>query len=110
MAVNGIAAESLCSQVSGENRRKLCAFLRDLRFEITGSRPLDEAMVTAGGVDTREVDPRTMGSRLIEGLYFAGEILDIDGDTGGFNLQAAFSTGALAATSAAKEATDKSGI
>jgi hypothetical protein len=58
-------------------------------------------MITAGGVSTKEIDPRTMASRLIKGLYFAGEVLDIDGDTGGYNLQSAFSTARLAAKSAA---------
>ena len=68
---------------------------------MTGHRGFDEAIVTAGGVDTREVDPRTMASRLVEGLYFCGEVLDVDADTGGYNLQAAFSTGWLAGQSAA---------
>ena len=67
---------------------------------MTGHRPIDEAIVTAGGVDTKEVDPRTMQSRLVQGLYFAGEVLDLQADTGGFNLQAAFSTGWLAGRSA----------
>ena len=69
---------------------------------MTGYRPLAEAMVTAGGVDTREVDPQSMASRLVGGLYFAGEVLDIDADTGGYNLQAAFSTGWVAGRSAAR--------
>ena len=68
-------------------------------------RSYNEAVVTAGGVDLREIDPRTMQSLLVKGLYFAGELLDIDGPTGGFNLQAAFSTGWLAGFSAA-EGTD----
>ena len=68
---------------------------------MTGHRPFAEAIITAGGVDTREVDPCTMASRLVEGLYFAGEVLDVDGDTGGYNLQAAFSTGWLAGRAAA---------
>ena len=59
------------------------------------------AMVTAGGVSLKEIDPRTMSSRLVEGLYFCGEVMDIDGDTGGYNLQAAFSTGYIAGESAA---------
>jgi predicted flavoprotein YhiN len=71
-------------------------------MEVTGHRPFTEATITAGGVDTREVDPRTMASRLVEGLCFAGEVLDIDADTGGYNLQAAFSTGWLAGRSAAQ--------
>jgi predicted flavoprotein YhiN len=68
---------------------------------VTGHRSFAEAIVTAGGVKVKEVDPRTMESRLVKGLYLAGEVLDIDGDTGGYNLQAAFSTGWLAGRSAA---------
>lgn len=64
-------------------------------------RPLEEAIITAGGVNTREINPRTMESRLIKGLYFAGEVLDLQADTGGYNLQAAFSTGWLAGRAAA---------
>ena len=72
-----------------------------MRSPATG--PLDEAIITAGGVDTREVDPRTMQSRKTQGLFIAGEVLDIQADTGGYNLQAAFSTGWLAGTCAAME-------
>jgi len=72
---------------------------------VTAYRPFSEAIITAGGVDTRKVDPRTMASRLVQGLYFAGEILDIDADTGGYNLQAAFSTGWVAGRSVASQAT-----
>ena len=71
----------------------------DFSLDIINHRPFEEALITAGGVDTREVNPNTMSSRIVENLYFAGEILDIDGDTGGFNLQAAFSTGWLAGRS-----------
>ena len=71
-------------------------------MQVSGHRSFAEAIVTAGGVDTRQVDPRTMASRLVEGLYFAGELLDVDGDTGGYNLQAAFSTGWVAGRSAAQ--------
>jgi predicted Rossmann fold flavoprotein len=97
----GISAEDFGHQITAVQRRRLRLWLKDFRFEITGHRTFTEAIVTAGGVDTREVDPRTMASRLVEGLYFAGEVLDIDGDTGGYNLQAAFSTGWLAGKSAA---------
>ena len=76
-------------------------WLKDFRFQITGHRSFDQAIITAGGIDLSEVDPRTMASHLIDGLYFAGEVLDIDADTGGYNLQAAFSTGWLAGQSAA---------
>jgi len=89
--------------ISADERRRLRLWLKDFRFEVSGHRSFDEAIITAGGVDTREVDPRTMASRLIPGLYFAGEVLDIDGDTGGYNLQAAFSTGWMAGKSAARQ-------
>ena len=98
---SGIAAETLCSQITVEQRKKLVSQMKDFRFEVSGVRPLKEAMVTAGGVDTREIDPRTMESRIVKGLYFAGEVIDIDGDTGGYNLQAAFSMGYLAGWAAA---------
>jgi predicted flavoprotein YhiN len=75
--------------------------LKRFRLEVTGHRPFAEAIVTAGGVDTREINPRTMASRLVKGLYFCGEVLDLDADTGGYNLQAAFSTGWVAGRSAA---------
>ncbi len=88
-------------QVTAEERGRLRAWLKDFRLEVSGYCPFTEAIVTAGGVDTREVDPRSMASRLVEGLYFAGEVLDVDADTGGYNLQAAFSTGWLAGRSAA---------
>ena len=96
-----LSPDKIGSQISAGERRKLKALLKEFRLEVTASRPLAEAMVTAGGVSTKEVDPRSMASRLVKGLYFAGEVLDIDGDTGGYNLQAAFSTGFLAGLSAA---------
>jgi len=89
-------------QVTAAERRRIRMLLQDLRITISGSRPIAEAIVTAGGVDTREIDPRTMQSRLIQGLFFCGEVIDIDADTGGYNLQAAFSTGHLAGESAAR--------
>jgi len=79
-------------------------WLKDFRLEVTRHRSFNEAIVTAGGVSTQEVDPATLQSRLIKGLYFAGEVLDLDADTGGYNLQAAFSTGWLAGRSAAQRA------
>ena len=80
----------------------LLDWLKDFRLEFNGQRGFRHAIVTAGGVDTREIDPRSMASRLMPGLYFAGEIIDVDADTGGYNLQAAFSTGWLAGRSAAQ--------
>jgi predicted flavoprotein YhiN len=74
--------------------------LKGWRLDITRPRPIQEAMITRGGVSLKEINPRTMESRLVKGLYFAGEIIDVDADTGGFNLQAAFSTGYLAGESA----------
>ncbi|HAT98039.1 MAG TPA: aminoacetone oxidase family FAD-binding enzyme, partial [Acidaminococcaceae bacterium] len=69
---------------------------------LTGTRPLAEAIVTAGGVSLKEIDPKTMAAKRIEGLYFAGEVMDVDGYTGGFNLQAAFSSGYVAGLHAAQ--------
>lgn len=84
--------------------RNISGLVKSLPLDLAGTRPLAEAMVTVGGVSTREVDPRTMASRLVEGLYFAGEVLDVDALTGGFNMQVAFSTGWLAGVSAAAKA------
>jgi predicted Rossmann fold flavoprotein len=91
--------EKKASQFSKSDRRKLCRLLKDVRLTLVRPRPIEEAIVTAGGVCLDEIDPRTMQSRLVRGLYFAGEVLDVDGPTGGFNLQAAFSTGYLAGES-----------
>ncbi|MFH1675075.1 MAG: NAD(P)/FAD-dependent oxidoreductase [Pseudomonadota bacterium] len=99
--LTGIPPDKAGHQITGQERKKLRMWLKDFRFEVTGYRPFTEAIVTAGGVDTREVDPRTMASRLVKGLYFAGEVLDVDADTGGYNLQTAFSTGWVAGRSAA---------
>ena len=92
-----------CSQVSANERKKLRLLMKDFRLEIVGHLSFEQAIVTAGGVDTKQIDPRTMESKIIDGLYFAGEVIDIDADTGGFNLQAAFSTGSLAGHSAAEK-------
>lgn len=97
----GIPAEKAGHQITAEERRRLRVWLKDFRLTVTGHQPIAQAIVTAGGVDVREVDPHTMESRLIQGLYFAGEVLDIDADTGGFNLQVAFSTGWVAGRAAA---------
>ncbi len=97
----GVAQDKLAHQVTAVERKRLRVWLKDFRLEVTGHRPFEEAIITAGGVDTREVDPRTMASRLVGGLYLTGEVLDVDGDTGGYNLQAAFSTGWVAGGSAA---------
>lgn len=95
----GVPAEKKLSQLSLEDRKRLRLLLKEFALDVSGHRSFDEAIVTAGGVGINEINPRTMESRLVEGLYFAGEIIDIDADTGGFNLQAAFSTGWLAGRS-----------
>ncbi|MFW6135886.1 MAG: NAD(P)/FAD-dependent oxidoreductase, partial [Chloroflexota bacterium] len=92
----GIAPHKAALEITAEERKRLRVWLKDFRLEVTGHRPLEEAIVTAGGVDTGEVDPHTMASRVVEGLYFAGEVLDVDAETGGYNLQAAFSMGWVA--------------
>jgi len=97
----GLEAEQPAGEIAAKQRRRLRTWLKNFRLEVTGYRGFDEAIVTAGGVDLREVDPRTMESKRIRGLYLAGEVLDLQGDTGGYNLQAAFSTGWLAGRCAA---------
>ena len=89
------------NQVTQKERETLVALLKGWRLNIAGTRPIEEGMVTQGGVSLKNINPRTMESRLIKGLYFCGEMIDVDADTGGFNLQAAFSTGYLAGESAA---------
>ncbi len=89
-------------QITAAERSRLLRLLRDFRLTIIGHRPLAEAIVTAGGVLTDEIDPRTMASRRVEGLYFCGEVIDVHADTGGYNLQAAFSTGYVAGEAAAR--------
>lgn len=94
--LSGIDPLKPCHGVTRQERLRLVELLKGLCLTITGPRPIKEAIITAGGVDVAQVDPRTMASRLVQGLYFAGEVLDVDGYTGGFNLQAAFSTGYVA--------------
>ena len=93
LRLSGIPEETKVNSITREQRRRLVALFKDFPVSVTGFRPIDEAIVTAGGVCTREVDPRTMGSKLVPGLYFAGEVLDLDAYTGGFNLQIAWATG-----------------
>lgn len=100
---SGILPHKKVNSVTKEERRVLRELLQDFRVSLDGFRPLNEAIVTKGGVSIREINPKTMGSKLCRGLYFAGEILDVDAYTGGYNLQIAFATGALAGSSAAEE-------
>jgi len=92
----GLSPEQPINQITREQRAALCRNLKALPLVVTGTRPIEEAIVTRGGVEVREVNPGTMMSKLAPGLFFAGEVLDVDAHTGGFNLQIAFSTGALA--------------
>lgn len=98
-----VTPDKTSSHILQAERRKLIETFKGFPLRIIKTLPLEEAMVTKGGVSLKDIDPRTMMSRKINGLYFAGEIIDIDGDTGGFNLQAAFSTGYVAGQSAAGE-------
>ena len=91
------------SQVSKEERLALVQAVKHFTIPLVGTRPLAEAIVTAGGVALKEIDPKTMKAKRIAGLYFAGEVMDVDGYTGGFNLQAAFSSGYVAGLHAAKQ-------
>jgi predicted Rossmann fold flavoprotein len=102
VARSGIPATRPGHQITAAERLRVRELLQDFRLAIVGHRPLEEAIITAGGVDTRQVDPRTMASRLAQGLYFAGEVLNVQADTGGYNLQAAFSTGFVAGRAAAE--------
>jgi len=91
----------LASQITKQERENLINLFKAMPLDIAKTRPIEEAMITRGGVSLKDINPRTMESRLIKGLYFCGEMIDVDADTGGFNLQAAFSTGYLAGESAA---------
>lgn len=88
------------NQISKEERKQLVNILKNMEFTITGTRPIAEAIVTSGGISLKEINPKTMGSKLVQGLYFAGEVMDLDAYTGGFNLQIAFSTGYAAGSNA----------
>ena len=101
LGIVNIPADKKASQIGREERFRLVSLLKGLHLDIISSQGLEFAMVTRGGVSLRDINPRTMESRIVKGLYFAGEMIDIDADTGGFNLQAAFSTGYLAGESAA---------
>lgn len=94
--VSGIDPEKKVNSITKEERKRLVDVIKGLEFEITGNNGYNEAVVTAGGICVDEIDPSTMQSKIIENLYFAGEVIDVDSYTGGFNLQIAFSTGYLA--------------
>lgn len=94
--LSGISPTKKVNEITKEERMKLVELLKNFEITITDFRPIEEAIVTAGGVSTKEINPKTMESKLVKGLYFAGEIIDVDSYTGGFNLQIAYSTGFVA--------------
>lgn len=96
-----IPFEMKVNQITREMRQTLCSVIKGLSLTVKDFRPVEEAIVTAGGVDVKEINPKTLESKLVSGLYFAGEVLDLDAYTGGFNLQIAFSTGYAAGMDAA---------
>jgi len=96
-----INPEKECHQVNAKERKKIRYFLKNIPFPISGYRSFKEAIITAGGIPTSEISSKTMESKITNGLYFAGEIIDLDADTGGFNLQIAYSTGWLAGEASA---------
>ena len=99
----GVAPDTKANSITKAQRRKLLETLKAFTVDVTGPRGVEEAIVTSGGVKLSEVDPKTMGSKLLPGLYFAGEVLDVDAYTGGFNLQIAWATGKAAGEAAADE-------
>ena len=101
IALAGMDTEKPAHQVSAVERDRIIDLLKALRFNVRAPLPLARAIVTAGGVALDEIDPRTLSSKKVPGLYFCGELMDLDADTGGYNLQAAFSTGYVAGESAA---------
>ena len=101
VSLSGIDPRKKVNSVTREERRALCETIRRLKISLSGFRPINEAIITKGGIATGEINPKTMESKLVSGLYFAGEVIDVDAYTGGYNLQIAFSTGTLAGESAA---------
>ncbi len=99
ITLSGIDSEKLVHQITKEERLKIVDLLKHLTFSISGKRSFKEAVITRGGINTKEINPNTMESKLVDNLYFAGEVIDVDALTGGFNLQVAYSTAVLAAIS-----------
>ena len=94
-----IDPEKQVNEITKKEREQLVQIIKDLKFTIKGFRPIDEAIITSGGVSIKEINPSTMESKIVKGLYFAGEVIDVDAYTGGFNLQIAYSTGFTAGKS-----------
>ena len=93
---SGINLDKKVNEINKKERHRLVNLLKNFEVTIKGFRPIDEAIITSGGINIKEINPKTMESKLVEGLYFAGEIIDVDAYTGGFNLQIAYSTGYVA--------------
>lgn len=106
MRLAGIKPSEKVNQITREMRTRLLETVKGLPLTVLDFYDIRQAIVTAGGVSTKEVNPKTMESKLVKGLYFAGEVLDVDAYTGGFNLQIAFATGRLAGLNAATETID----
>ena len=100
--LSGIDSMKTVDDITREERFMLCDLLKAVPLTVKEARPLDEAIITRGGIDVKEIDPSTMQSKLVQGLYFAGEVIDVDAQTGGYNLQIAYSTGCLAGMCAAE--------
>ena len=101
--LSGISPEKKIHEITKEERRQLIYIIKNLKMHVKGVRGFEEAIITQGGVKVKEINPATMESKLVKGLYFAGEIMDVDALTGGYNLQIAWSTGYLAGLSTARE-------
>ncbi len=99
----GLDPEKVCHQVSSAERKQIRYLLKNLRFHVTGHRSFKEAIITAGGIPTNEISSKTMESKKVTGLYFAGEMIDLDAETGGYNLQIAYSTGWVAGNTAGQK-------
>lgn len=104
--MSGIEEHKKCGDIKKEERKKLVHLLKDLEIHVTGTRGFEEAIITKGGISVKEISPKTMMSKICDGLFFAGEALDLDALTGGFNLQIAWSTGFLAGRSSREYLTE----
>ncbi len=93
---SGIRADKAVNEITKEERKQLVRLLKKFCLSIKGFRPIDEAIITSGGISVKEINPKTMESKVVKGLYLAGEVIDVDSYTGGFNLQIAYSTGYVA--------------
>lgn len=107
ISLSGIEPHKAVNEITKEERSSIVKLLKHFPLTAVNVRPVEEAIVTAGGIKVSEINPSTMESKLIKGLYFAGEVIDVDGYTGGYNLQAAFSTGYLAGMNAAENMEEK---